>query len=133
MHVSAVCSCCAHRKHGTFHVLSSSFFYSMLIMFQLGGHYIAYTALPHSPPISSVPESQPNTSDTQEASTPPAPISRTATFEKTAETKTKHGHGHHHHLHHERKWCYISDTTVKLTTLSEVLKAKAYICMYERI
>lgn len=32
-----------------------------------------------------------------------------------------------------RKWAYISDATVKLTTLEEVLKAKAYICMYERV
>jgi hypothetical protein len=33
----------------------------------------------------------------------------------------------------ERQWAYISDTIVRLTTLEEVLKAKAYICMYERI
>ena len=32
-----------------------------------------------------------------------------------------------------RKWAYISDTVVRLATLEEVLKAKAYICMYERI
>ena len=32
-----------------------------------------------------------------------------------------------------RQWAYISDTVVKLTTLEEVLKAKAYICMYERV
>ena len=32
-----------------------------------------------------------------------------------------------------RKWAYISDAVVRLTTLEEVLKAKAYICMYERI
>ncbi|KAE9390317.1 peptidase C19, ubiquitin carboxyl-terminal hydrolase 2 [Gymnopus androsaceus JB14] len=32
-----------------------------------------------------------------------------------------------------RQWAYISDTVVRLTTLEEVLKAKAYICMYERI
>jgi hypothetical protein len=32
----------------------------------------------------------------------------------------------------ERQWAYISDTTVRLTTL-EVLRAKAYICMYERV
>jgi len=33
----------------------------------------------------------------------------------------------------DRQWAYISDTIVRLTTLEEVLKAKAYICMYERI
>ncbi|KAJ3855411.1 peptidase C19, ubiquitin carboxyl-terminal hydrolase 2 [Lentinula lateritia] len=32
-----------------------------------------------------------------------------------------------------RQWAYISDTVVRLTTLEEVLKAKAYICMYERV
>lgn len=32
----------------------------------------------------------------------------------------------------ERQWAHISDTTVRLTTLEEVLRAKAYICMYER-
>ena len=31
-----------------------------------------------------------------------------------------------------RQWAFISDTTVRLTTLEEVLRAKAYICMYER-
>ncbi|KAF8648912.1 hypothetical protein AX16_006134 [Volvariella volvacea WC 439] len=33
----------------------------------------------------------------------------------------------------ERQWAYISDTIVKLTSLEEVLKAKAYLCMYERV
>lgn len=32
----------------------------------------------------------------------------------------------------ERQWAFISDTVVRLTTLEEVLRAKAYICMYER-
>lgn len=32
----------------------------------------------------------------------------------------------------ERQWAFISDTAVRLTTLEEVLRAKAYICMYER-
>ena len=32
----------------------------------------------------------------------------------------------------ERQWAFISDTSVRLTTLEEVLRAKAYICMYER-
>ena len=33
----------------------------------------------------------------------------------------------------QRQWCYVSDTTVRLASLEEVLKAKAYICMYERL
>lgn len=32
----------------------------------------------------------------------------------------------------ERQWAFISDTVVRLTTLEEVLRAKAYVCMYER-
>ena len=32
-----------------------------------------------------------------------------------------------------RQWAYISDTVVRLTTLDEVLKSKAYLCLYERI
>lgn len=33
----------------------------------------------------------------------------------------------------ERQWAYISDTIVRLTTREEVLKAKAYLCLYERV
>ncbi|KAL5514360.1 hypothetical protein ACEPAG_2448 [Sanghuangporus baumii] len=33
----------------------------------------------------------------------------------------------------QRQWCYVSDTIVRLASLEEVLQAKAYICMYERI
>ncbi|KAF9239325.1 peptidase C19, ubiquitin carboxyl-terminal hydrolase 2 [Melanogaster broomeanus] len=32
-----------------------------------------------------------------------------------------------------RDWAYVSDTAVRLSSLEEVLKSKAYICMYERI
>ncbi|KAG6833038.1 hypothetical protein H0H87_012049 [Tephrocybe sp. NHM501043] len=66
----------------------------------LGGHYIAYTALPDAKPSS-------NTSEETNAT--------------SAEVKAP------------RQWAYISDTIVRLTTLDEVLKAKAYMCMYERI
>ncbi|KAG6813054.1 hypothetical protein H0H92_014326 [Tricholoma furcatifolium] len=66
----------------------------------LGGHYIAYTALPDAKPPGD-PEA-PNVSSSTEVKVP-------------------------------RQWAYISDTIVRLTTLEEVLKAKAYICMYERI
>ncbi|KAF9030147.1 peptidase C19, ubiquitin carboxyl-terminal hydrolase 2 [Hymenopellis radicata] len=64
----------------------------------LGGHYIAYTALP----------------------TPPEDQLKTPTAGAPVKPKA-------------RQWAYISDTVVRLTTLEEVLKAKAYICMYERI
>ncbi|KIK55043.1 hypothetical protein GYMLUDRAFT_888410 [Collybiopsis luxurians FD-317 M1] len=71
----------------------------------LGGHYISYTALPNS---SDIPAAATQTDSTN---LPPPPGS----------------------MNGSRQWAYISDTVVKLTTLEEVLKAKAYICMYERV
>ncbi|KZO92038.1 peptidase C19, ubiquitin carboxyl-terminal hydrolase 2 [Calocera viscosa TUFC12733] len=65
----------------------------------LGGHYIAYTALPGSRMTSA------------EAK------------EKEKEQSKKS----------DRQWCYISDTTVKMVSFDEVLKAKAYLCFYERL
>lgn len=59
----------------------------ILILLQLGGHYVAYVAVSTTEP-------------TEDGS---------------------------------RLWAYISDTTVKIVPKEEVLKQKAYICMYERI
>ncbi|KAG1729714.1 peptidase C19, ubiquitin carboxyl-terminal hydrolase 2 [Suillus lakei] len=70
----------------------------------LGGHYIAYTALPSA-----------TKEDEQTALSVPE-------SESLAHTDRPH-----------RDWAYISDTTVRLSSLDEVLKSKAYICMYERI
>ncbi|KAJ4468897.1 hypothetical protein J3R30DRAFT_3555146 [Lentinula aciculospora] len=69
----------------------------------LGGHYISYTALPNQ---SDMPATA---TQTESSNLPPLPAGG------------------------PRQWAYISDTVVQLTTLEEVLKAKAYICMYERI
>ncbi|KAH9477774.1 Ubiquitin carboxyl-terminal hydrolase 16 [Psilocybe cubensis] len=90
----------------------------------LGGHYIAYTALPDnlSRPARAAgadgdgkgTESTSDTAGQEKADTnsdPPSDAPKPAS---------------------ERQWAYISDTTVRLTTLEEVLHAKAYICMYER-
>ncbi|KAF8158882.1 hypothetical protein K438DRAFT_327171 [Mycena galopus ATCC 62051] len=77
----------------------------------LGGHYISYVALPTAAEIPRTPSSTP-----MPASPPTTPMS-----EPIAEPSS------------ERQWAYISDTVVRLTTLEEVLKAKAYICMYERV
>lgn len=66
----------------------------------LGGHYIAYTALPEVTPREDHSDAPPDQCDGSNSS---------------------------------RQWAYISDTIVRLTTLEEVLKAKAYICMYERM
>ena len=38
-----------------------------------------------------------------------------------------------HEKNEPRQWAYISDTVVRLTALDEVLKSKAYMCLYERI
>ncbi|KAF9819415.1 hypothetical protein IEO21_02158 [Rhodonia placenta] len=80
---------------------------------QLGGHYVAYTALPPSHPLadSSKPGGS-SGSDTPSAHKPSIEI---------AEGVVKPPKPH-------RQWAYISDTVVRLTTLEEVLKAKAYIC-----
>ena len=69
---------------------------------KLGGHYVAYTALPPTP------------SDTESG--------RTESEKQRSDNGTA-----------SRDWAFISDTIVRLTTLEEVLKSKAYICMYERI
>ncbi|KAJ3980384.1 hypothetical protein F5890DRAFT_1541804 [Lentinula detonsa] len=70
----------------------------------LGGHYISYTALPNQSDIPTAATQADSTTDL-----PPPSSGRS------------------------RQWAYISDTVVRLTTLQEVLKAKAYICMYERV
>jgi len=69
----------------------------------LGGHYVAYTALPPSPP--------PDTDGLRPESEKPRSAAGTA----------------------PRDWAFISDTIVRMSSLEEVLKSKAYICMYERI
>ncbi|KAF9226350.1 cysteine proteinase [Gyrodon lividus] len=68
----------------------------------LGGHYVAYTALP------------PSASDVAEHSH--------SDNEKQRDTRRA-----------PRDWAHISDMVVRLSSLDEVLKSKAYICMYERI
>lgn len=70
--------------------------------FQLGGHYVAYTALPPTPP------------------------SEADVVRPDHKTRTEQGTS-------PRDWAFISDTIVRLASLEEVLKSKAYICMYERI
>ncbi|KAF9041248.1 hypothetical protein BJ165DRAFT_1487950 [Panaeolus papilionaceus] len=87
----------------------------------LGGHYIAYTALPNEPsnrgsgtPTTTVPH--------EKLSSPDG--SPKMTDDKSGATSTQQPK--------ERQWAYISDTVVRLTTLEEVLHAKAYMCWYER-
>ncbi|KAJ6572075.1 hypothetical protein B0H19DRAFT_1132473 [Mycena capillaripes] len=83
----------------------------------LGGHYISYVALPTAGDIAGMPNSPVG------ATTPVSPPTSPMSDPVVAESPAKQ----------ERQWAYISDTVVRLTTLEEVLKAKAYICMYERV
>ncbi|GJE93744.1 ubiquitin carboxyl-terminal hydrolase [Phanerochaete sordida] len=80
----------------------------------LGGHYVAYTALP------------PSRAPADPAPADGAPQPSSASTHSAGDAKGAP-------QPQPRRWAYISDTVVRLTTLEEVLKAKAYICMYERI
>ncbi|CAK5272163.1 unnamed protein product [Mycena citricolor] len=75
----------------------------------LGGHYISYVALPTAKDV---------------ATTPNSPVGQPAPGLPTNGEAVKD---------EPRQWAYISDTIVRLTSLEEVLKAKAYICLYERV
>jgi ubiquitin carboxyl-terminal hydrolase 16/45 len=67
---------------------------------------VAYAAVPTSPLSSSAPETKLEPSE-------PLPV-------KSSNSEA-------------RQWCFISDTIVRLATLEEALKSKAYLCFYERI
>lgn len=53
--------------------------------------------------------------------------------DKTDKSEKHEKHDKAHEKNEPRQWAYISDTVVRLTTLDEVLKSKAYMCLYERI
>ncbi|KAI0674599.1 hypothetical protein C8Q78DRAFT_605655 [Trametes maxima] len=82
----------------------------------LGGHYVAYTALPQTVPPP-----------------PPAPVADSGKSTTTLSSQESRSTQSSAPPRPSRQWAYISDTVVRLTTLEEVLKAKAYICMYERV
>ncbi|KAG8735412.1 hypothetical protein FRC10_010617 [Ceratobasidium sp. 414] len=82
----------------------------------LGGHYIAYIALPPMPPPTSDGEDAPAVSED------PAATKGGDTKDKDKDGKDKD----------KRQWVYISDTTVRPVSFEEVSKAKAYLCFYER-
>ncbi|KAF7792057.1 hypothetical protein EIP86_003085 [Pleurotus ostreatoroseus] len=90
----------------------------------LGGHYVAYTALPPSSPLAQQPSHESASSSEASDTTPKAPPSEPDALRSEGSSQPKK---------QARQWAYISDQVVRLTTLEEVLKAKAYICMYERI
>lgn len=95
----------------------------LTIRWQLGGHYVAYSALPHK------------TKDLKAAQTPESVGSTSIASDHPSKTdKTNEAEKHEKNEKNEpRQWAYISDTVVRLTTLDEVLKSKAYMCLYERI
>ena len=97
------------------------------VFFQLGGHYIAYTALPSGP-------SSTTSSGAMPGSSGPGPEGADSmnTMNLRPESTTQHPPSTTKSSSDARQWAFISDTTVRLTTLEEVLRAKAYICMYER-
>ncbi|CAE6427416.1 unnamed protein product, partial [Rhizoctonia solani] len=76
----------------------------------IGGHYIAYIALPPQPVAT--PETEDAPANTE------GPASEPATGNEKDKCK--------------RPWVYISDTTVRPVSFEEVSKAKAYLCFYER-
>lgn len=81
---------------------------------------MAYSALPHRTEHL---ESSQAAEWTWSSSTPP---DHSLKSEKTDKSEK-------HEKNEPRQWAYISDTVVRLTTLDEVLKSKAYLCLYERI
>ncbi|KAJ7126403.1 hypothetical protein C8R43DRAFT_705879 [Mycena crocata] len=83
----------------------------------LGGHYISYVALPTADDLANMLKAPPGVPVPTPPPTPPMSTDNATDLPSTS----------------ERQWAYISDTVVRLTTLEEVLKAKAYICMYERV
>ena len=113
----------------TWYVLNILLKYEYLHKFlQLGGHYVAYTALPYTG-TKALSEKADDAATSQSAEPESYDeSSRTASFTGTADPSAPR-----EKTPSTRKWCYISDTIVRLTTLEEVMKAKAYICMYERV
>ena len=100
---------------------------------QLGGHYVAYTALPHrmtDTKAAQITESVGPTSITSDHS---SKGDKTNKAEKHERHDKPDKHEKIHEKNEPREWAYISDTVVRLTTLDEVLKSKAYMCLYERI
>ncbi|PPQ75618.1 hypothetical protein CVT24_010986 [Panaeolus cyanescens] len=80
----------------------------------LGGHYIAYTALPNEP------SSKGSGVSASAVSHGVSSAEGATVMEDVASPSSPQPK--------ERQWAYISDTVVRLTTLEEVLHAKAYMC-----
>jgi hypothetical protein len=92
-----------------------------MVWMQLGGHYIAYIALPPAPPL------------TPEGEDVPAGIDDAAKDKEAKDKEAKDKEAKDKEAKDKRQWVYISDTTVRPVSFEEVSKAKAYLCFYERI
>lgn len=110
---------------------------------KLGGHYIAYTALPDP---TAAPDNTTKSQDAQSTIAPSTPGPPTDSVRSTsllvnasASGAGAFDRGHHDPDHHRsklpasRQWCYVSDATVRLASLEEALKQKAYLLFYERM
>ncbi|CAE6534155.1 unnamed protein product [Rhizoctonia solani] len=89
----------------------------------IGGHYIAYIALP--PPPLVTPENEDVPSTVEE----PASEAKDKDASAKDKEKDKAAKGEDRN---KRPWVYISDTVVRPVSFEEVSKAKAYLCFYER-
>lgn len=90
---------------------------------------MAYTALPHRAKHMKAPQASEPAGSTSDNLLKSDKTNKTEKHDKP--DKREKGYGHE--KSEPRQWAYISDTVVRLTTLDEVLKSKAYMCLYERI
>ncbi|KAF5351198.1 hypothetical protein D9756_008367 [Leucocoprinus leucothites] len=97
----------------------------------LGGHYVAYVALPDEPPLVNARVHEANHTNGGE---------RTSQYsgekggsDEAVDSTEKHTSTTGGKRAVKRQWAYISDTNVRPVPLEEVLNARAYICMYERV
>jgi hypothetical protein len=88
---------------------------------------VAYTALPHRS------KDLETAQTTESVGSAPTASDHSSKSGKTDKTDKADKHEKIQEKNEPRQWAYISDTVVRLTTLDEVLKSKAYMCLYERI
>jgi len=88
---------------------------------------VAYSALPHRT------KHLESTQATELAGSSSTVSDHSLKSEKAGKSEKQEKHDKAHEKNEPRQWAYISDTVVRLTTLDEVLKSKAYLCLYERI
>ena len=88
---------------------------------------MAYSALPHRT------KHLESTQTTEGVGSSSTASDHSLKSERSDRSEKHEKHNKAHEKNEPRQWAYISDTVVRLTTLDEVLKSKAYMCLYERI